>query len=238
MKLSVVIPVYNEVATIEAVLAAVRAVPLEKEILVVDDGSTDGTRDRLKQLARAGDFRVIFHDRNRGKGAALRSAFSAVAGDIVVIQDADREYDPAEYPRLIEPILAGQADAVYGSRFFGCSVRGRRWWHVAGNQFLTTLSNFFTGLNLTDMETGHKAFRRNVLQAIRIEEDRFGVEPELTAKLAALGCTILEIPVSYRGRSRAEGKKIGLRDALRAVWCIVKYSRQRGAKQKADGAMI
>lgn len=225
MKVSVVIPVYNEAATMEAILSAVRAVPLEKEIIVVDDASTDGTREILERIGPAGNVRVLLHERNRGKGAALRTGFRAATGDIVLIQDADLEYDPAEYPRLIEPILAGLADVVYGSRFAGGPPRrgGRR--HAWGNRLLTWLSNQFTGLRLTDMETCYKVFRREIIQAIDIEENRFGVEPEITAKLARMGCTIREIPIGYRGRSYAEGKKIGWKDVFRAVWCIVKYSR-------------
>ncbi|MBN1941661.1 MAG: glycosyltransferase family 2 protein [Phycisphaerae bacterium] len=225
MKLTVVIPVYNEAATIKAILQAIRSVPLEKEILVVDDGSTDGTREALERLDSAADVRILRHERNRGKGAALRTGFQAARGEVVVIQDADLEYDPAEYPRLIEPILTGRAEAVYGSRF--AAAPGGRWWHVAGNRLLTCLSNLLTGLDLTDMETGHKAFRRDVLRTIEIQENRFGVEPEITARLAARGCRILEIPIAYRPRSRAEGKKIGFKDALRTLWCIVKYSRGR-----------
>ncbi len=229
MKLSVVIPVYNEKATIQTVVSAVQAVTMEKamqkEIIVVDDASTDGTREVLAAMeAGSHDVRVLLHEYNQGKGAALRTGFQAATGDLVVVQDADLEYSPAEYPRLIEPILAGSADVVYGSRFLAASLPGKRW-HAWGNRFLTFLSNCFTGFHLTDMETCYKVFRREIIQSITIQENRFGVEPEVTAKLAKKGLRIVEVPIGYRGRSYAEGKKIGWKDLLRAIWCIVKYRR-------------
>lgn len=226
--LSVVIPVYNEVETVRTILETVREVPLpgglEKEIVVVDDCSTDGTREVLADLSRDGSIRVAFHERNRGKGAALRTGIATTRGDIVLIQDADLEYDPREYPKLIEPILAGRADVVYGSRFSGGeSKRVLFYWHYVGNRFLTTLSNMFTNINLTDMETCYKVFRGEIIRGIRIEEDRFGFEPEVTSKVARLGCRIYEVGISYHGRTYAEGKKINWKDGVRALWCIVKY---------------
>ncbi len=224
--LSVVIPCYNEVQTVEAIIAAVRASPVEdKEIIVVDDFSTDGTRDKLRSLPGAEDLRVFYHEANRGKGAALRTGFAQVSGDIVIVQDADLEYDPREYPKLIEPIQAGRADVVFGSRFAGGqSHRVLYFWHYLANKMLTLCSNTFTNLNLTDMETCFKAFRRPVLQAIDLKEDRFGFEPEVTAKVARMGCRIYEVGISYSGRTYAEGKKIGWRDGLRAIWCILRYN--------------
>jgi len=238
MKLSVVIPVYNEAATIERVVEMVRAVPLEglsREIIVVDDGSTDGTRERLAGLAGAGggvadgaEVRVLHHPRNRGKGAALRTGFAAATGDIVLVQDADLEYDPADYPRLLRPILDGKADVVYGTRFIGGdSHRVLYFWHSVGNRLLTLLSNAMTNLNLSDMEVGLKVFRREVVRRIGIEEDRFGFEPEITAKVARLGCRVYEVGVSYAGRTYAEGKKITWRDGVWALWCILKYNALR-----------
>jgi glycosyltransferase involved in cell wall biosynthesis len=226
MKLSVVIPVYNEAETIAAVVDRVRRVPIEKEIVAVDDCSTDATRARLAELAARGDdLRVILHDRNRGKGAALRTGFDAATGDVVIIQDADLEYDPFDYPRLLAPIVEGRADVVYGSRFAGGeSHRVLYFWHSLGNRFLTLLSNMCTDLNLTDMETCYKVFRREVLDRIRIEENRFGFEPEVTAKVARLRVRIYEVGVSYAGRTYEEGKKIGWKDGVRAVWCILKYN--------------
>ena len=224
--LSVVIPVFNEVDTVEQAVAAVRAAPVEDlEIILVDDGSTDGTRDVLRTKVEPAADRVLYHERNQGKGAALRTGFAAATGDLVVVQDADLEYDPQEYPRLIEPILAGRADVVYGSRFAGGgSHRVLYYWHYLGNQVLTTLSNMLTNLNLTDMEVCYKVFRREILQKIRIEEDRFGIEPEITAKVAKLGCRIYEVGISYSGRTYHEGKKIGWKDGIRALWCIFKYN--------------
>jgi glycosyltransferase involved in cell wall biosynthesis len=228
MKLSVVVPVYNEQATIRQVLSRIRSVREVSEIVVVDDYSTDGTRDVLRQLEAGADYVVLYHDRNRGKGAALRTGFGAVTGDIVVIQDADLEYDPAEYPKLMAPILSGRADVVYGSRFAGGeSHRVLYFWHSVGNKLLTLMSNVFTNLNLSDMETCYKMFRREVIQAITIEEDRFGFEPEVTGKIAALQCRVYEVGISYDGRTYAEGKKIGWRDGVRALWCILKYRPAR-----------
>ena len=226
MKISVIIPAYNEAATIAQVIARVQAVALEKEIIVVDDCSTDGTRDKLEQLrGHTRDLRVLRHDRNRGKGAALRTGFAAATGEIILIQDADLEYDPQEYRKLIRPILTGHADVVYGSRFAGGdSHRVLYFWHSLGNKFLTLLSNAFTDLNLTDMETGHKVFRRDVVQRLTITEERFGFEPEITARVAAMQCRIYEVGISYYGRTYREGKKIGWKDGVRAVWCILKYN--------------
>jgi glycosyltransferase involved in cell wall biosynthesis len=233
VKLSVVIPAYNEAATLAAVLARVAAVPVAREIVVVDDCSTDGTRQMLERLAAGSDLVVRFHEKNRGKGAALRTGFAAASGDVIVVQDADLEYDPAEYPKLLQPILDGRADVVFGSRFAGGEChRVLYFWHYLGNRFLTLLSNAFTNLNLTDMETCYKMFRRDILQRLTLEEDRFGFEPEITAKIAALRCRVYEVGISYSGRTYEEGKKIGWRDGVRAIWCIVKY-RGGGARQRA-----
>jgi glycosyltransferase involved in cell wall biosynthesis len=224
--LSVVIPCYNEVQTIEALLDAVQASEVEdKEIIVVDDCSTDGTREKLLALGEREGLRIAFHERNRGKGAALRTGFREARGDVVVVQDADLEYDPCEYPKLVAPIRAGKADVVFGSRFVGGeSHRVLYFWHYAANKGLTLFSNMFTNLNLTDMETCYKAFRREVIQAIDLKEERFGFEPEVTAKVARMGCRIYEVGISYSGRTYAEGKKIGWRDGLRALWCILRYN--------------
>ena len=225
MKLSVVIPVYNEHATIREILERVRAVPLDKEIILVDDGSSDGSREILQGLAGDESVKVVVHNVNRGKGAALRSGFAQASGDIVIIQDADLEYDPGQYPKLIQPILDGRADVVYGSRFIsGDSRRVLFFWHMVGNKLLTLLSNLFTNLNLSDMETCYKVFRRDLLERITIEEDRFGFEPEITAKVARLKARIYEMGISYAGRTYAEGKKIGWRDGLSAIRCIIKYN--------------
>jgi len=222
MMISVVIPVYNEKNTIREILDAVKAVGLKKEIILVDDYSTDGTREVLQELDEDG-VRVFFHEVNKGKGAALRTGFEQVKGDIVIIQDADLEYNPREYFRLVRPILEGKADVVYGSRFIGESHRVLFFWHSLGNRFLTLLSNMFTDLNLTDMETCYKVFRAELLQDITIKSKRFGVEPELTAKFAKKHCRIYEIPISYSGRDYTEGKKIGWKDGFSAIWNIIKF---------------
>jgi glycosyltransferase involved in cell wall biosynthesis len=227
MKLSIVIPCYNERNTIRTIVDAVRAAPVtDKEIIVVDDCSVDGTRDILKAEIGPLVARIIYHDVNQGKGAALRTGFAAATGDVVIVQDADLEYDPQEYPRLLKPVLDGKADVVFGSRFMGADAhRVVYFWHMVGNRFLTLLSNMFTNINLTDMETCYKLFRREVLTKITIEENRFGFEPEITAKVARLpGCRIYEIGISYYGRTYAEGKKIGMRDGFRAIYAIVKYN--------------
>jgi glycosyltransferase involved in cell wall biosynthesis len=225
-KLTVIIPCYNERDTIAGIVEAVERSPVpDKEIIIVDDYSTDGTRDILKNTITPRVSRIIYHERNQGKGAALRTGIAAATGDIVIIQDADLEYDPQEYPLLIEPILAEKADVVYGSRFMGGRPhRVIYYWHSMGNWFLTTLSNMFTNINLTDMETCYKAFRREVIQSIRIEEDRFGFEPEITAKIAKKSCRVYEVGISYYGRTYTEGKKIGWKDGFRAVYCILKYN--------------
>ena len=228
MKLSVVVPVYNERATIQEIVQRIQAVPLEKEIILVDDFSTDGTREKLEQLCRETAVKVFYHDRNRGKGAALRTGFAQLEGDVVIVQDADLEYDPAEYPKLLKPILDGRADVVFGSRFAsGESHRVLYFWHYVGNKLLTMLCNMFTNLNLTDMETCYKVFRREILEKVTIHEDRFGFEPEITTKVARLGCRIYEVGISYAGRTYSEGKKIGWKDGVRAAWCILKYNLWR-----------
>ena len=223
--LSVVIPAYNEVKTVESLLHRVREVPLGLEVIVVDDGSRDGTRELLERLSGEGLVDVlVFHEVNRGKGAALRTGFRSATGDIVVVQDADMEYDPLELPHLMEPIMRGRADAVYGSRFLGGPHRVLFFWHSVGNRVLTLLSNMFTDLNLTDMETCYKMVRRDLLQSLPLSADRFGIEPELTARLAQAGARIYELPISYHGRSYAEGKKIGWKDGVSALWSIVKFN--------------
>jgi glycosyltransferase involved in cell wall biosynthesis len=223
--LSVVIPCYNERNTIREIVARVRAAPVEsKEIIIVDDYSRDGTRELIQSEVAALVDRVVYHDRNRGKGAALRSGFAAATGQIVIVQDADLEYDPSQYPKLLDPILRHGADVVYGSRFAGGEAhRVVYFWHMIANRFLTTLSNCFTNLNLTDMETCYKAVRRELLQSVTLEEDRFGFEPEITAKLAKKRAVFYEVGISYYGRTYEQGKKIGLKDAFRALYVIVKY---------------
>jgi len=228
VKVSIVIPAYDEIRTIDEILERVRAVPFDKEIVVVDDCSRDGTRERLREIAAKGDIRLVEHAVNRGKGAALRSGFREARGDIVVIQDADLEYDPADLLRLIRPIADGLADVAYGSRFVGSeSHRVLYYWHSLGNRLLTLLSNMLTNLNLTDMEVCYKAFRRQILEQIEIEEDRFGFEPEITAKVARLGARVYEVGIAYHGRTYEDGKKIGWRDGVRAIWCILKYNLAR-----------
>jgi glycosyltransferase involved in cell wall biosynthesis len=238
--ISLVIPVYNEKASLEELLRRVVAVDMPKELIVVDDFSTDGSREVLTRLAERGlaglpgvrpvnenELQILFQERNQGKGAALRRGFAAATGDVVVVQDADLEYDPREIPRLVAPILDGHADVVFGSRFIGETRRVLYYWHAVVNWGLTTLSNMTSGLNLTDMETCYKAFRRELIQSITIEEDRFGFEPEITAKVARAGARVYEVPISYHGRTYEEGKKIGWKDGFRAVYAIAKYSLKR-----------
>lgn len=241
-RITIVMPVYNETATIEEILLRIQALDLEKEIVIVDDGSTDGTREFLTDLARcpraapahvtlpqskavlrADNIRVFFQDRNRGKGAALRRGFQEAKGEIVIIQDADLEYDPADYPRLIAPIVAGRADVVYGSRFLGGPHRVLLFWHYVGNKLLTAISDMVTNLNLSDVWTCYKAFKREVLQSLDLRENRFGFEQEITIKIAKGGWRVYETPISYHGRTYAQGKKITWRDGVRAIWCIVRY---------------
>jgi glycosyltransferase involved in cell wall biosynthesis len=234
--LSVVIPVYNERNTIHEILRQVRAVPIRKQIILVDDCSRDGTREILQKLRDdEPDLTVVFHEVNQGKGAALRTGFKHATGRIVIVQDADLEYDPSQYTQLIQPILEGKADVVYGSRFIGESHRVLYFWHSLANKFLTLLSNTFTNLNLTDMEVCYKVFRREVIQGITLKSNRFGFEPEVTAKVArfqmpalegrpARKCRVYEMPVSYNGRDYREGKKIGWKDGVQALWCILRYA--------------
>jgi len=223
VKLSVIIPVFNEKNTLRTLLDRVRATPFDKEIIVIDDCSTDGTREILRELESESDLHILYHAVNKGKGAALRSGFANVTGDIVIIQDADLEYNPEEYEKLIKPIVDGIADVVYGSRFMGGPRRVLYFWHTVGNRLLTLLSNMMTNLNLTDMETCYKVFRRNVIDRITIKSDRFGVEPELTAKIARLGVSVYEMPISYYGRKYSEGKKIGWKDGVSAFYSIIKF---------------
>lgn len=227
MKLSIVIPVYNEEATILGLVERVRsaAPQIEREIVIVDDCSRDGTLKMLDTLRGQPGISIHMHSHNQGKGAALRTGFKAATGDLVIIQDADLEYDPEEYPKLIQPIVDGRADVVYGSRFVGSDThRVLYFWHSVGNRFLTLLSNALTNLNLTDMEVCYKVFKREILEKITIEEDRFGFEPEITAKVARLKCRVYEVGISYHGRTYEEGKKIGWKDGVRAIWCILKYN--------------
>ena len=229
MQVSVVIPCFNEKPTILALLERVRAVPVDKEVILVDDGSTDGTRELLaEQAAAMPELRVLLQEQNRGKGAALRRGFAEAKGEVVIVQDADLEYDPAQIPTVVAPILEGHADVVYGSRFQGGPHRVLYFWHSVGNSLLTLVSNMISDLNLTDMENCYKAFRREVIQSLTLEEDRFGFEPEVTLKLARRqGIRIYEVPVSYHGRTYAEGKKIGVRDGFRALYCLAKYGLRR-----------
>lgn len=225
MKLSILIPVFNERSTIELLLKRVEAAPYEKEIILVDDASTDGTREILERLARdhRNQVRLLLHPQNRGKGAAIRTAIEQVTGDIVIIQDADLEYDPQDYPRLLEPILDGHADVVFGNRFHGGPHRVLYFWHYLGNRFLTNLCNMVTNLNLSDMEVGYKVFRTEVLQHLSLKSDRFGIEPELTVKVAKLGYRVYEVPIAYYGRTYAEGKKITWKDGIAALYYIVRF---------------
>lgn len=229
MKLSVIIPCYNEMNSIGQIIDAVRKSSYpDKEIIIVDDCSTDGTRDLLKNHLEPLVDKVIYHTINQGKGAALRTGIKAASGDIVIIQDADLEYDPNEYAKVVAPILQGKADAVFGSRFIGSEAhRVAYFWHRVGNGVLTTLSNMLTNLNLTDMETCYKAFRREIIQSIEIEENRFGFEPEITAKIAKMHCRIYEVGISYYGRTYEEGKKIGWKDGVSALRCLLKYNLLR-----------
>jgi len=243
MKVSVVIPVYNERAFIEEALLRVQASPIDKEVIVIDDKSTDGTRGLLEDLAKIQEeghrealvqnskstlpldnIRLLFQPQNAGKGAALRRGFEAATGDVILVQDADLEYDPRDYPKLLEPIFDGRADVVYGSRFLGGPQRVHYFWHYCGNKFLTLLSDIFTNLKLTDMETCYKVLRREVLQTIKLESDRFGFEPEITAKVAKGNWRVYEVPISYAGRTYAEGKKITWRDGISTLWCILRFN--------------
>jgi glycosyltransferase involved in cell wall biosynthesis len=226
MKVSVVIPCFNERATIEQIVHAVRASPVKDiEIVIVDDSSTDGTIEALKEKVAPLADRIIYHPQNRGKGAALRTGFAAASGDVIVVQDADLEYDPSDYPALLEPIFSGNADAVFGSRFMGGRPhRVLYFWHMIGNKFLTLLSNMFTNLNLTDLEACYKAFRAPLVKNVQLHENRFGFEPEITAKLSKAGCRIYEVSVSYNGRTYAEGKKVNWKDGVRAIYAILRYN--------------
>ena len=223
MKLSIIIPVYNEAKTILDVIKKVKETPFEKEIIVVDDCSTDGTREVLKTVESGGTI-VLTHQVNQGKGAAIRTAISRITGDFTIIQDADLEYSPSEYPQLLAPLLERKADVVYGSRFMGGPHRVLFFWHALGNRIITLLSNILTDLNLSDMETGYKVFRSEILKKIDIQSERFGIEPEITAKVAKLGCRIYEIPISYWGRDYTEGKKINWKDGLAAIYWIIRYN--------------
>jgi len=228
MKLSIVIPVYNEKETLQELIRRVKNVPIEKEIIIVDDFSTDGTRDILNSISREDKgVSVFFHENNQGKGAALRTAFQHVNGEIVIIQDADLEYSPEEYPNLIKPILDGRADAVYGSRFLGGPHRVLLYWHYVGNKLITAFSNMFTNINLTDMETCYKAFKASLLPRFTIRSSRFGIEPEITAKLSKLRCKIYEVPISYSGRDYTEGKKIGWKDGIAAFYWIIYFNLKK-----------
>jgi len=225
LKLSIIIPVYNEIGTILQIIEKVKEAPFDKEIIVVDDGSTDGTGNLLKE--KGDGITVLFHEPNQGKGAAIRTAIPQITGDVVIVQDADLEYHPSEYPRLLAPIVDGVADVVYGSRFQGGTHRVLFFWHALGNRIVTTLSNMFTDLNLSDMETGYKVFRAEVIKKIKIESKRFGFEPEITAKIAKMGCRIYEVPISYWGRDYSEGKKINWKDGFAAIYWIIKYNLLR-----------
>ena len=223
LKLSIVIPIYNERETLETLIAKVNVVDYDKEILLIDDFSSDGTREVLKKYENKENFQVLYHDHNQGKGAALRTGFSNINGDIIIIQDADLEYNPADYGTLIEPILDGRADVVYGSRFLGGPHRVLFFWHSIGNMVLTTFSNMLTNINLTDMETGYKVFTKKVNDTLTFKCDRFGFEPEFTAKVAKNNFRIYEVPISYNGRDYSEGKKITWKDGVAAIWYIIKF---------------
>ena len=223
MKLSIVVPIYNEKETLHKILSRVEATEVDKEILLIDDFSTDGTRDILKEYEDREGYRVLYHEKNKGKGAALRTGFKNISGEIVIIQDADLEYNPEDYGILLEPILSGRADVVYGSRFLGGPHRVLFFWHSVGNKFLTMVSNMFTNLNLTDMETGYKVFTKQVLDSITLKCNRFGFEPEFTHKVAKSKFRIYEVPISYNGRDYSEGKKITWRDGFAALWFIFKF---------------
>ncbi len=223
--LSVVMPVYNERETLEKILARVCAVPVDKEIILVDDGSTDGTREIIEKLEKQDNIRAFYHPRNLGKGAALQTGFASCRGDIVIVQDADLEYFPEEYPELIEPIQKGLADVVYGSRFKGKPNRALMYHHYVANKLITFLSNITTNLNLSDVQTCYKVFKREVISSISLKQSRFGFDPEVTAKIARHRCRVFDVPISYNGRTYAEGKKIGFKDAFNALWCIVRYAR-------------
>ena len=222
--LSVVVPVYNEVNTIEEIVMRIQATPYVKEIIIVDDGSTDGTREKLLELERLPGVKVLSHEHNRGKGAALRTGFSKSKGDVIIVQDSDLEYNPAEYGALLQPILDGNADVVYGSRFLGGPHRVLYYWHSVGNHLLTTISNMFSDLNLTDMETGYKVFRREVIVGMTLKSNRFGFEPEFTSKVARNGWRVYEVPISYSGRTYQEGKKIGWKDGVLALFAIIRFN--------------
>lgn len=226
LKVSVLVPVYNELHTVERVIERVRSIDVQTQIILVDDCSQDGTRDLLRKMAERDeeDLTILFHETNRGKGAAIRTALAAANGDVTIVQDADMEYDPVEYPALLAPIEHGVADVVYGSRFLGGPHRVLFFWHQLGNQFLTLLSNVLTNLNLTDMETGYKAFRTDLLKQMRLTADRFGFEPEVTARVAQMRCRLYEVPISYWGRDYSAGKKITWRDGFAALWFIFKFN--------------